>query len=257
MSFNYELSYIKQNYRNIFSKALNTVLELLDKMQEDYSCAECESCKKEAPGLFDTLPKTCGYIPWQVNSLDFLENTLGGDILLKIKEIQTERNRVACHQCGVCCKLASSQYSFNELLKKADEGDQFASQFTSIFLPYASEKEAQDRFPDTVSEILTEVRNQTQGDETTPDNSTDTAPVYFYHCPYVTEDNQCSIYGTDKRPKICDDYPDTPLTFIYKKCSWKPWKDEYHHDALMAHASIEVCNHLAHMLKQAMQGSSN
>lgn len=205
---------------------------LLLESRANYSCPQCQT----PPEILEPISHPhCGYAAWKAHCLTILEKDIGQQIVEKLNEIEAARNRVTCHQCGVCCKFASSEFSYAELQQKATQGDEFAKQFTSVFLPYASSDAARERFPELVDQILTEVRNQQA------ESGMDSAPVHFYHCPYIGEDNRCTIYGTPKRPEICAGYPDTPLTFIYNKCAWKPWKDEYHRESLVAHASIELC----------------
>lgn len=250
MSLHYELSYIKQHYRDIFTQAQQALEALLLAHRDAYACDTCSP----PPGVLDPISHAgCGFSAWKTHCLSLLEQDIGGQILAKIQEIETARNQITCHQCGVCCRFASSEFSYETLLEKGSNGDAFARQFTSVFLPYASTEAARARFPELVDQILTEVRAQ-QAEQlgqqsSVSKNNTDSAPVYFYHCPYIGEDNRCSIYGTPKRPEICAGYPDTPLTFIYNKCAWKPWKDEYHHDSLMTHASIELCLFYAEKLR--------
>jgi len=93
-----------------------------------------------------------------------------------------------------------------------------------------------------VAAALAEASEETNGEE----------KVFFYHCPYLGEDNRCTVYGTPKRPAICSSYPDTPLTFIAKNCAWKPWKDETHADTLAAHAMLALCEHFAGKLQIAI-----
>lgn len=249
MTLHYELSYIKQHYRDIFNNAHQTLLETLMALQAEFTCPQCV-LKNDLPEVVETLHAGCGYKNWQAACLRLIEVDIGKDILQTVNRIETERNQVQCHQCGVCCKFASSEFSYDELLEKASGGDEFARQFTSVFLPYANAEAARYRFPDLVDSILKEVRLQQAEQSPT---QTDTAPVHFYHCPYIGEDNRCTIYGTPKRPAICAGYPDTPLTFIYEKCAWKPWKDKNHRDSMAAHASIELCMFYRDKLMLALQ----
>jgi Fe-S-cluster containining protein len=242
MTIQYELSYIKQHYRDIFLSAQENLSLLLLGLQQDFYCSHCGPVNQDnlTDKLFNpTTHNPCPLKDWQQACLKFIEQEIGGSILAKLDEINTERNKVQCHHCGVCCRFASSEFSFEQLLEKAANGDEFAKQFTSIFLPYPSVEAAHKRFPDMVDSILKEVRSQ-QGQADHNPTQSDTAPVHFYHCPYIGEDNKCTIYGKPKRPEICSTYPDTPLTFIYQNCAWKPWKDTYYNDSLASHASIEL-----------------
>ncbi len=51
-----------------------------------------------------------------------------------------------CNKCGTCCLCASPSKSYKELLQKASEGDEFARDFFSIFIPYKNFDEAKKIF---------------------------------------------------------------------------------------------------------------
>ena len=91
-----------------------------------------------------------------------------------------------------------------ELKKKAKNGDNFATQFTSIFVPYKDENEAKQIYPEYF-ELLSE---RLEGEK-----------VYFYHCPKLTKENRCSDY--ENRPGICRDFPDNPLGFLPGPCGFQ------------------------------------
>ena len=63
--------------------------------------------------------------------------------------------------------------------------------------------------------------------------------VYFYYCPYITDNNMCSIY--DKRPQLCKDFPDNPLAILPDCCGYYPWKKKVGNTALLLHSLIEIC----------------
>ncbi len=232
MSLEFELSHTRQQYRDIFEQARVQLFTLINQGIQDISCTQCvitpEALINDPELCLQPRHSGCGYQAWQKNALNIIENQVAQDILTRLKAIETYKASIQCHSCGVCCKLASSEFSYLELEQRAKQGDRFATEFTSIFLPYPSQEKAKEAYPELVSDVL-----RLSGD---PEG------VYFYHCPYIGEDNRCSIYGTSKRPSICSSYPDTPLTFIYDKCAWAPWKQETHQDALMAHATIELCS---------------
>lgn len=248
MNIQYELNAIKSGYRDIFMAEEKTIREGLLKLRSQFNCPHCQPLSNDASMemMLSFCDEHCGYLPWVVHAVSFLESVVGKKILDDLSDIEAERDSQTCHQCGVCCRFASSEFSFDALLEKAKNGDMFAEQFTSIFLPYASTEVARQKFPDIVDAILHEVRTQTMEADT---NECDTAPVYFYHCPYVGEDNRCTIYGTPKRPEICSQYPSTPLTFIYEKCAWKPWKDKRHTESMAVHARIEIASFYASKLR--------
>ncbi len=239
------LSETKQQYRQIFQEASGGLKERLAVLQGQYACPQCDFGESDAARWFEPLHAGCGYRGWQREALCFIEQDMGKAILGQLAGIEAYKNTFSCHMCGMCCRLASSEYSYDELKTRAAQGDDFARQFSSIFLPYQSREAARQVAPEVVDAVLAEA-----GAEDTSAEGQER--IYFYHCPYVGEDNRCSVYGTNKRPAICASYPETPLSFVYEKCAWKGWKDETHADTLAAHALLALCTDWAAKLKQAL-----
>jgi Fe-S-cluster containining protein len=171
------------------------------------------------------LPEKCGYREWQKRSLDKIHKEISADILKKLKEIDAYRQTFSCKKTGTCCRLASSEFSYSELLEKAKNGDNFASQFTSVFIPYKDREEARKIFP----EYFDMLEKKLGKDE----------EVYFYHCPHISKDNLCTIY--DNRPEICRDFPDNPLSILPPVCGYNKWKEEVEITAMLMHALIQIC----------------
>ncbi len=245
MSLKYELSHTKTRYRELFGEIRDDFENRLNALRQEFTCSHCQESGVMPELLAPLSHPNCGYAPWYRASIRILEQEVGKEVLTDLQKIGAYKKTFSCHMCGVCCRFASSEFSYDELLKKAEQGDSFASQFTSIFLPYASTAEARRKFPEMVDDVLAEVE----------DAEKDT--VHFYHCPYVGEDNRCTIFGSPKRPDLCSSYPDTPLTFIYNKCAWTPWKEETHDVALKAHATIELCSHFLGKLTEALESHEN
>lgn len=244
-------------------------MERLQALRSDFTCSRCThadatgSTDETEAQLFANHPSECGYRAWQQAALYILEEEIAQEILAKLQQIQAYRNTVSCHMCGMCCRLASSDASYPELLERAAQGDDFAQQFTSIFLPYSSRQAAAEKYPEGVAAVLAHVGEPSGGSSaealssasatgiSNPHtnaqedaNSANAKPderVYFYHCPYIGEDNRCTLYGTDQRPALCETYPETPLGFVYDKCAWKPWQNDTHMDTLLAHAMLNLC----------------
>jgi Fe-S-cluster containining protein len=237
MGLTHDINTIKQNYREIFQLAHKRFVELFERLHANYHCNQCNT----SPTSIDSiLHEGCGYREWQKDVIVTLERTIGKQIVDSLERIKQAREvKGSCHQCGVCCSLASSEFSYEELLAKAQNGDYFAQQFTSVFIPYESDEAAQARYPELVSEIV----EQTGGD------------VHFYHCPYLSEDNRCTIYNDPRRPQICADYPETPLILMYKNCGYQPWKSEMMPTTLLAHASLELCQHYVNKIYEVLQAS--
>lgn len=145
------------------------------------------------------------------------------DAINRWVKILEYRGFFSCEGCAACCKLACSEFSPEDLEQKAKNGDDFAQQFTSVFVPYKNDSDAQKVYP----EYFELLKNKT------PDEK-----VYFYHCPKVTEDNRCPDY--DNRPQICKDFPDNPISFLPKTCGFNNWKKEVEPTALMIRAIAEI-----------------
>lgn len=167
-------------------------------------------CKKE-----DSMGK--------VKFLNYLNEKYSKDIYKKKIEIDKYRKDFNCKGCGACCKLACSEFSYEELQQKAKNGDSFAKQFVSVFIPYKTEAEAKKQYLEYFE--LLKIQNQNEN-------------VYFYHCPKVTTDNRCSDY--ENRPQICRDFPDNPLGIFPKTCGYKAWGKKAETKALILRSALEI-----------------
>lgn len=159
---------------------------------------------------------------WQNEFLEILENKISKEIYQQFQEILKERKDYKCLGCATCCNLACSEFSPDELKKRAEGGDNFAKQFLSIFIPYSSKEEARKVYPEYIALL-----EENKEDE-----------VYFYHCPKLTEDKRCSDY--ENRPQICRDFPDNPLTLLPVSCGFCGWKEKSEDMTLLLHAMIEI-----------------
>ncbi|MCA9797987.1 MAG: YkgJ family cysteine cluster protein [Cyanobacteria bacterium HKST-UBA06] len=222
-------------------------------LREDFACPDCDKeaasvTSPDIPNHENPMPDItrpthpgCGYRPWQEAVKAYLIQDVGFKINHQLAAIVDQRNvQGQCHMCGVCCKLASSEFSFETLKQKAQAGDEFARQFTSIFVPYESIDDVQAEFPDLVADMLSQ---------------TELKDVHFYHCPYLGQDNRCTIYNDPRRPKICDEYPQTPLTLMYKNCGYQPWRTAQLPAMLMAHATLELCTYYVDKIDSALNAS--
>jgi Fe-S-cluster containining protein len=220
----------RQQYQHLFIQLEKVLTQQLENLRGESHCLQCHA------GTVKELARTsshqgCVDNPWRKAALSLVEEELPADVIGKLSFIQVARNQVTCHSCSECCRLASSEYSFSELQERAQMGDSFAQEFIKIFLPYASREVAIERFPQQVEAVLAHI-----GEEAGQEK------VHFYHCPYIQEDNLCGVYGTDKRPSICESYPETPLGYVSKNCAWKPWQEEHHMETLLAHAMLNLCD---------------
>lgn len=181
-------------------------------------------CSSFPDSVTTILPKECGFRDWQKDSLQKIREEISRDILLKVKEIKEFRYSFDCKKTGCCCRLAGSEFSYEELKDKAKNGDNFASQFVSVFIPYENIEEVKEIFPEYMELYYQQFNEEDK--------------VYFYHCPRITDENLCSIY--EFRPQICRDFPDNPLSLLPSTCGYKEWKDEVHVASLILHALIEI-----------------
>lgn len=165
--------------------------------------------------------------------LKFLNEEIVKEVYEKRVEMLDKRKNYSCSGCASCCKLACSEFSYSELVQKVKEGDNFSSQFLSVFVPYQSQEEARDVYPEYFELLKTKV-----GGENT----------YFYHCPKVTKNNRCPDY--DNRPQICRDFPDNPIGFLPKNCGFSKWREDEEFTALRIHAIIEIVEFYKKKIKE-------
>jgi Fe-S-cluster containining protein len=118
-----------------------------------------------------------------------------------------------CKMQGCCCRGASPSTPFNKLLEKAAEGDEFARNFFSIFIPYNNHDEAREVVPGLVEKTLKASKKD--------DAFKSEDDVVFYHCRYIGDDNKCQIW--EDRPDLCRAYPDSPFVVFAPNCAFEPW----------------------------------
>ena len=92
------------------------------------------------------------YLKSDDDVLEFIESYFK-EVCEKRALLIENRNKFSCSCCGDCCKLACSEFSPFELKQKAQNGDNFASQFLSVFVPYNSKKEARKINPEYIKEV--------------------------------------------------------------------------------------------------------
>ena len=213
---------LRSEYREIFKKSLAEIANRIDELRPDGLDAD----------VTDKFPVNSDGALWQTKVLDMLENDISKEVYRKYKEILAYRSQFKCVGCATCCNLACSEFSPAELKQKAENGDNFAAQFLSVFVPYASKEDARKVYPEYIKML----------EENKEDN------VYFYHCPKLTEDKRCSDY--ENRPQICRDFPDNPLSILPKSCGYKQWKDEIEPLALMLHYMVEIIEYYKEKIPQ-------
>jgi len=162
---NSKINTMKQKYREIFLKSVEAINERIQEIRPD----EIEG------DIFDTFEKDSKGAQWQSAVLEMFEKDISKEIYRKWKEILDYRKNFHCKGCATCCNLACSEFSPEELKEKAANGDKFATQFMSIFVPYQTREEAEKIYPEYLK-LLAELKE----DE-----------VYFYHCPKLTDCKRC------------------------------------------------------------------
>jgi Fe-S-cluster containining protein len=273
------LSAIKHQYQTVFRHHQQQLFQKLQQMGQAYKCV-CNPSFFETPlspvassgvassgthasegslmtelvifpsDWFRQVSHTgCRHYHWQQQVIRFIEEDVAENLVKHLDGIRQYQKSFNCHQCGMCCKMASSDVSYETMQQQAECGDAFAQQFISVFLPYPSREAACKIAPDVVAATLAEVGDSLDG---SLDNSLDNASdkgVHFYYCPYLSEDNRCSLFGNPKRPAICGSYPETPLSALYQNCAWQPWKQQTHGSTLEAHSMLALCESLLNQLK--------
>lgn len=217
---------LEQNYQQIFIEAAESIRRDLDKFKPENGCSGCghNDCKIENKDIFAPYPPSgCKYREWQMQTITYL----AGDYKLKLKSayesIMEQKNECECNKCGACCKLAVSQYSYEQLKQRAMRGDKYSEEFISVFVPFKSEEEAK-----AVNPEYFELLNQLVEDD----------KIYYYYCPKLGEDNLCTIY--ENRPSICKDFPYNPLKLLPSECSFNEWKNKVAHQAMLLKAKTDI-----------------
>lgn len=202
---------LRKRYREIFKVSSDAILQRINELKPNIN-----------GDIFDVFEKGSSGYKWQTDVLKMFDDDICREIYRKWREILDYRSRFKCSGCGTCCKLACSEFSPVELKQKAENGDNFANQFLSVFVPYDSKEDARKIYPEYIK-MLEENKE---------------SDVYFYHCPKLTEDCKCSDYGN--RPQICRDFPDNPLALLPNSCGYEKWKAEVEPIALMLHSMLEI-----------------
>lgn len=226
-------------YRELFVKAAEAIDKQLNNLKKASLCNHCkENCDLDfnTIELFQKFPEGCNFRFWQEAALNELEGRISRDIYEKIRIVDKGREECSCAMCASCCNLASSEYTYEQLLEKAKNGDKFAKEFTSIFIPYKSNDEARKIYPDYVSLIEKQFEDEDG--------------IQFYHCPKIGADNLCTDY--ENRPQICRDFPTNPLVVFPPACAYRKWKDDVEITALLLHAMVEIVGFYREKLKELL-----
>lgn len=145
-----------------------------------------------------------------------------------------------CKMQGCCCRAASPSTPAYKLLEKAANGDVFAQNFFSIFVPHLTHEAAKKQSGDLVERTL-KASKKDEGFESEED-------VVFYKCRYIGDDNRCQIW--EDRPQLCRDYPDSPFMVMEKNCAFRPWAQEAKEKYYEMKQSIKDLRQFREELKQ-------
>lgn len=224
-SLNGQYNTLKDNYEQIFVEAAESIRRELDNLKPENPCANCshKDCKIEKKEIFAPYPATgCKLRDWQMQALTYLTGDYKHKLKAEYKAIMDKKSEYECNKCGACCKLATSEYSYEQLKQRAMRGDKYSSDFVSVFVPFESEKEAKEVNPEYFELLNILVQDD---------------KIYYYHCPKV-DCNLCTIY--EERPDICKDFPHNPLKLLPSECSFNEWKNEVAHKAMLLKAKVDI-----------------
>lgn len=149
-----------------------------------------------------------------------------------------------CSMQGCCCRGASPSTPYHKLLEKAANGDTFAQNFFSIFVPHASHEEARQIVPGLVERTLKAAKKD--------EAFTSEEDVVFYQCRYIGEDNKCQIW--EDRPALCRAYPDTPFVVFAPNCAFEPWSKKVKKAFYAMEDEIEKLKDVQEELKTIQHG---
>lgn len=215
---------LKDNYEQIFIEAAESIRSAIDKFKPENPCTICsvKDCQVQKKDVFTDYPVGCAYRDWQKQVLSFLAGEYRQKLKNTYKMIMDKKCEFECSQCGNCCRLATSEYSYEQLKQRAARGDKFSRDFVSVFVPYKTEEEAKLANPEYF-ELLDEILEEQR--------------VYYYYCPKLVG-NICSDY--ENRPDICKDFPHNPLKLLPSTCSFNGWKNAVAKQSMLLKAKTDI-----------------
>jgi Fe-S-cluster containining protein len=217
---------LKDNYQQIFIEAAESIRAAIEKFKPVNPCTICsvKNCNIEKKDVFTDYPVGCAYRDWQKQVLSFLEGEYKQRLKNTYKMIMDKKCEYECIKCANCCRLATSEYSYEQLKQRAMRGDKYSKDFVSVFVPYKSEEEAKLANPEYFKLLEDMMENQ---------------KVYYYYCPKLVG-NLCSDY--ENRPNICKDFPHNPLKLLPSTCSFNAWKNEIAKQSMLLKAKTDIIN---------------
>lgn len=213
---------LKENYEEIFMQAVVGIRASVEKLKPENPCTICtQKCDIEKIDIFTDFPVGCAYKEWQSQTLSFLQGEYWQRLKNTYKSIMDKKENCLCNQCGDCCRLAVSEFSYEQLKQKAFRGDKFSEDFVSVFVPYESVDDARKANPEYFDSLGELVDDKT----------------YYYHCKKL-KGNLCSDY--ENRPNICKDFPHNPLKLLPSRCSFNEWRKEIAKTAMLLKAKTDI-----------------
>ncbi len=120
-----------------------------------------------------------------------------------------------CKMCGKCCKSITTNRTFEELKVLAEQGSTEAIEFVETFKPFPSIEEARKVVPEQIDQVLKILKNE---------SGFNIEKVTFYYCPFINEDNKCTIY--ERRPNCCRRAPSHGWSAMPPGCGFEGWQFE-------------------------------
>lgn len=221
---NTQYNNLKDNYEQIFIEAAESIRREVSKFKPENPCTLCsvKDCKITVKDVFTDYPVGCAYRDWQKQILTFLNGEYRQKLKNIYKAMMDKKCEYECIRCANCCRLAVSEYSFEQLKQRAMRGDKFSEDFVSVFRPYETEADAKKANPEYF-ELLNELMEDQR--------------VYYYYCPKL-DGNSCSDY--ENRPDICKDFPHNPLKLLPSTCSFNAWKNDIDKTAKLLKAKTDI-----------------
>ena len=215
---------LKDNYEQIFIEAAESIRAAVDKFKPENPCTLCvvKNCQIQKKDVFTDYPSGCAYREWQMQILTFLSGDYKQKLKNTYKMIMDKKSECECIKCGNCCRLAVSEYSYEQLKQRAMRGDKFSRDFVSVFVPYKTEEEARFANPEYFKLLEDTLEEQR---------------VYYYYCPKLVG-NECSDY--ENRPDICKDFPHNPLKLLPSTCSFNAWKNSVAKQSMLLKAKTDI-----------------
>lgn len=221
---NVQYDNLKEHYEQIFVEAAESIRREIDKFKPENPCTLCQvkNCSVEKKEIFADFPVGCAYREWQMQVLSFLSGEYKQKLKNNYNAMMEKKSECECARCGNCCRLAVSEYSYEQLKQRAMRGDKYSKDFVSVFVPYKTVEEAKKANPEYFDLLEATMEDQ---------------KVYYYYCPKLLN-NECSDY--ENRPDICKKFPHNPLKLLPSSCSFNEWKNGISKQAMLLKAKTDI-----------------